>query len=122
LEAPIPYRRKYGHVTDGRGKLTQSCRSFRTSRITSSVCCEDDITSSRHHARRRQRNDGERTDDTRTISATGTGDAQASASRPSWKASSGTIDPEDDEKSWMNICKVEGKHAGISAEREKAIH
>jgi hypothetical protein len=36
--------------------------------------------------------------------------------------SSGIIDPEDDEKSWMNICKVEGKHAGISAEREKAIH
>jgi hypothetical protein len=28
---PIPYRRKYGHVTDGQGKLAQSCRPFRTS-------------------------------------------------------------------------------------------
>ena len=36
-----------------------------------------------------------------------------------------TIDPEDDEiddeESWMNICKVAAKHAGISAERAKAI-
>jgi hypothetical protein len=44
----------------------------------------------------------------------------------SCKASSGTIDPEDDEiddeESWTNICKVAGKHAGISAERAEAIH